>query len=306
MRWQTKAAIARWCAQVPLGESLYRFGQRRFGELRVQPLPRLHAQLEMTRWLRAQGLSVRGADLLEVGTGHIPVVPIGFYLSGARRSLTLDLNRRIDWALTGQTLEWMASRPREMAALYGAEIVDPPVFEERFARLVEGRGRARQFLESAGIEYLAPRDAARTGMPAHSIDCHYSMTVLEHIPPPALQAILKEARRILKPGAVALHFIDPSDHFEQQDRSITPINFLQFSEREWLRLAGNRFAYCNRLRASDLLRLGAAAGFTLARSEATVDERSKRALREGFALDPQFAGYEVDDACTTALRVMWQ
>jgi SAM-dependent methyltransferase len=200
----------------------------------------------------------------------------------------------------------MASRPEEMAALYGHEVVDRPLFEERYTKLVTMRQHAPRFLEAAGIEYLAPRDAARTALPGHSIDCHYSMTVLEHIPPPALQAILLEARRILKPGGVALHFIDPSDHFEQQDHSITPINFLRYSEEQWQRLAGNRFAYCNRLRASDLLKLGEASGFTVARSEISVDERSRQALREGLVLDPRFAAYPEDDTCATSLRVMWQ
>ena len=84
MKWQHKAAIARVCARLPFGDRLYRFGQRHVGQLRAQPLVRLATQLEMVRWLSAAGVAVHGGRFFEVGTGHMPIVPIGFYLSGAR------------------------------------------------------------------------------------------------------------------------------------------------------------------------------------------------------------------------------
>ena len=155
MRWQRKAAIARVCAQLPFGEYLYRAGQRRFGELRAQPARRLGAQVEMARWLSSYGMSVEGRDFFEVGTGHIPVVPIGFFLSGARQCITVDLNRRIDWDLTGETLHWIATHQDELAGLY-QQVTRGEVFRERLARLVELRDEPRQFFDQAAVRYLAP------------------------------------------------------------------------------------------------------------------------------------------------------
>jgi SAM-dependent methyltransferase len=304
MGWERKAMVARVCAQLPYGEKLYQLGQKRFGQLRGDPTRRLVAQLEMARWLNEYGAPVLGKTFVEVGTGHVPVIPIGFYLAGAGQTVTVDLNRRIDWELTRQALDWFATHRAQVAALYGEAIVAKPVFAERLARLVESRKNPRRFLEQAGIAYLAPKDAANTGFPAQSVDCHYSMTVLEHIPESNLRDILGEARRILKPDGLALHFIDPSDHFQHQDRSITPINFLQFSDEEWRRLAGNQFAYCNRMRASDFLRLIAERGFVVARSEPVVDQQCKDILRQGFAVDSRFSRYAADDLCTTSLRVL--
>lgn len=304
MRWQYKASVARVCARLPLGERLYRFGQRRFGNLRAQPARRLAAQVGMARWLSAYGMSVRGRDFFEVGTGHIPVLPIGFFLTGARQCITVDLNRRLDWDLTAETLRWIAARGEELRTLY-ADVVDHDLFAERLAKLSELRADPKRFLEQAAIRYLAPRDAAHTGLEAGSVDCHYSMTVLEHVAPPALEGILSEARRILKPGGAALHFIDPGDHFAHADRSISAINFLRYSERHWSRLAGNEFAYCNRLRASDFLALAARAGLRPIRTEVEVDAASREALRQGFPLDAAFQRYGVEDLCTTSLRVLW-
>ena len=306
MKWQHKATIARVCARLPFGDRLYRFGQRHVGQLRAQPLVRLATQLEMVRWLSAAGVAVHGARFFEVGTGHMPIVPIGFYLSGARECFTVDLNRRIDWGLTRRSLEWLAYNSAEVARLYGSGVIEPALFQERFARLRELRSNPQRFLECAGIRYLAPQDAAHTCLPSASFDCHYSITVLEHVAPPALRDILVEARRVLKPKGAALHFVDPSDHFAHSDPAIQLINFLRYSEAEWLRLAGNEFAYCNRLRASDFVALAASVGFSAVRTETKVDEPSRLALLQGFSIDPRFAGYSADDLCTTSLRVMWK
>jgi len=46
-----------------------------------------------------------------------------------------------------------------------------------------------------------------------------------------------------------------SIHFQHQDNSISRINFIRFSDNEWTNIAGNQFAYCNRLRVNDYLNL---------------------------------------------------
>lgn len=306
MRWKRKAAIARVCARLPLGATLYKIGQKRFGDLRARPEVRLTAQAEMVRWLTRYGMPTVKKSFLEVGTGHIPVIPIGFYLAGADQTITVDVHRRIDWDLTRASLEWIAAHRAHLGVLYSSDIVDKALFDERFATLSESVSDPRKFFEKAGIRYVAPGNAADTQLPSASLDCHCSMTVLEHIPADILSGIFREAKRILKPDGVALHFIDPSDHFQHQDRSITPLNFLKYSDEEWERLAGNEFAYCNRLRASDFLKLASDAGFIKIRSEIAIDESSKNAIHNGFEVAERFRRYELDDLCTRTLRVMWK
>jgi ubiquinone/menaquinone biosynthesis C-methylase UbiE len=62
--------------------------------------------------------------------------------------------------------------------------------------------------QTTGIHYIAPGDASQTNLPEKSIDVHFSVTVLEHVEPNALNGILREARRMLKPNGVAIHMID--------------------------------------------------------------------------------------------------
>ena len=109
MIWQTKAAVMAICAGLPRGDIVYRLIQKKFGRLNCAPYPRLHAQREMAQWLQDASLGVDGCTVLEVGTGHLPVVPIGFFLSGAGRVITVDLNQRLDLGLCKQMLQLIAA-----------------------------------------------------------------------------------------------------------------------------------------------------------------------------------------------------
>lgn len=91
---------------------------------------------------------------------------------------------------------------------------------------------------------------------------------------------MKEAFRLLKKDGVALHFIDLSDHFQQQDASIAEFNFLRYSESEWERIAGNEFAYTNRLRTSDSLSIFREVSFVVLRKN--VRQGSKSELNSKF------------------------
>jgi SAM-dependent methyltransferase len=303
MNWECKAAIMRLCTSLPFGDRLYQWGQKRFGRLKANPMERLPMQVEMARWLIEQGMTIEGSRFFEVGTGHIPLVPIGFFLSGAAATITVDLHRRIEWGLTRACLEWITSHRSEVEAIYG-DVVPNTVFNERFSALVQCQSSPQIFLKRGGIEYLAPVDASHIHLPAQSVDCHFSVTVLEHIPLAVLKDIFTEAKRILTPTGIAIHFIDLSDHFQHQDKSISPINFLQFSDSEWNRIAGNDYAYCNRLRASDYLKLFTELGYVACKVETSPDPVSLHSLKNGFPLDRRFRSYVAEDLSVSVLRVM--
>ena len=169
----------RICSRLPSGARLYKQGQKRIGRLGAGLMKRLPTAVKMVRWLIEQGMQIEDCTFLEVGTGHIPLVPICFFLSGAGQVITVDLHRRIDWGLTRATLEWIASHRRELEKnLY---LKTKAVFDERFATIVKEQSAPQSFLESARIVYLAPMDAANTKLPENSVDCHFSVTTLEHI-----------------------------------------------------------------------------------------------------------------------------
>ena len=125
------------------------------------------------------------------------------------------------------------------------------------------------------------------------------------MPPDALAGILREAARVLKPDGLCVHLIDLSDHFQHSDPSISQLNFLRYSEAEWESLAGNRFMYMNRLRASDYLSIFAEAGLELLDLGRVVDDEGLRLIESGgLPLDARFAGRPSEDLATTEILVL--
>ncbi len=304
MNWKTKACIMKLCAALPHGNKLYRLGQKKYGRLDAKPMTRLPQSVEMVRWLREAGISIDGLRLFEVGTGHIPIVPIGFFLCGAKEILTVDLNRRMESNLIKASMRWIADNPDEVKSIYHG-VVPENIFNERFKMLTMMKNDPVRFLKEANIVYQAPMNAACTGLQSQSVDCHFSVTTLEHIPPKDLLDIFTEARRILTKDGVALHFVDLSDHFQHQDRKIMRINFLKYKEAWWQFIAGNEFAYCNRLRVSDYKKLFRKNGFHILHEEVLMDEEALTCLqKKHFFIDQAYTSYELEDICSVSLRVL--
>ena len=306
MKWQNKARIQRFCANMPHGDRVYQLILKKFGNLKATPkylFSRIRIQKRMIQWLLEEGLSFEGKTVFEVGTGHIPIAPIGFFLSGAKSVIMVDTNVRMDLNITRDVLGLIIKHRDEIQELY-KDTVSDSIFNERFAVVEKFHLQPERFLEEANISYRAPADAAHTSLPSESVDIHFSITTLEHIPPNVIGDIFSEGYRILTKEGVAVHHIDLSDHFRHQDNSITTINFLRFTEDEWNRIAGNEYSYCNRIRASDYYRIFEEKLFRTIRCEARVDNNAIEELKNGFPLDASFNKYDPEDLCTTTVNIM--
>jgi hypothetical protein len=159
-------------------------------------------------------------------------------------------------------------------------------------------------MKIAGVEYHAPADATKTGLPAGCIDLHVSYTVNEHIPASVLLGILKEARRVASPDGVVMHHVDPSDHFAHDDASISSIHFLQFTEDEWQRYGANKYAYHNRLRAHQHRELFEQSGYTILREQTWINERALNELRNGFKVSPEFSKFTQEQLAGAVIRLL--
>lgn len=304
MKWQHKALALKLCTNIPFGVHVYPFLQKRFGRLDPNPMVRLVTAKEMTSWILSSGSAVSGKCFLEVGTGHKPAVPIGLFLLGAQSVITLDLHKRLDLGLLKKMLSWMAENRGMICNMY-ADVAPSIVELERRLDIIDRyRLRPKDFMVAANIRYLAPADAAHTGLPDESVDYHVSVTTLEHIPQDGIRDILVEARRILKLHGKAIHYVDPSDHFQHQDPTISKINFLKFSDYEWNRIAGNALAYCNRLRLRDYVELFQSLSFEVRRLEYETDDVSLMSLADEFHVHDRFSVYAPEELCVIYFKVM--
>lgn len=303
MRWQQKAKIMKILSNIPMGGILYKFLQKKFGRLTSDPMPNIKKQIEIANWLHQHNIRIEGKTFFEVGTGHNAIVPVGFFLSGAKRVVTVDLYSRLDYNIMKNSLFYLVKNRHLIEYLYSNK-TNSTILNERLDLLSKYWSTPRQFIKTADIQYLAPADAANTNLLNNTIDYHISTNVLEHIPYEVLRNIFIEAKRILKDKGIAVHFIDLSDHFQHQDNSISRINFLRFSENEWSYIAGNQFAYCNRLRANDYLTLFNELRFDIVHFEKIIDENSMNKIQDGFKVNEKFNLYSLEDICTTSLKIM--
>lgn len=291
MHWKTKAKIQNAVALIPPAVSYpaYYWLQRNFGGLRkANPERKLEAAAETWKLLQELGHDPVNKVFLEVGTGRVPNVPISFWLMGAGKTITIDLNPYMKAELIVEALGYMDRNRDRIRQIFG-----PLLDESRFDRLMS-LGRApncslNSLLELCKIDYISPGDAAKTGLSDNTIDFHTSRAVFEHIPAPVLKGILQEGNRVVRDSGIFVHRIDYSDHFAHSDKSISVINFLQYSDIEWEQYAGNRYMYMNRMRHDDFLNLFGSVGHHVLLTRPDVDERALEQLKSAaFTLDANF------------------
>ena len=296
MNWRWKARIQNTVAALPRSNDLYFWLQRSVGSLRPgrhSPLEWFTAAAQMATWIEEAGRSVNGKTVLEVGTGRTIDLPLGLWLCGAEQVVTVDLNPYLSDILVRESLEFIRTHQQESLEALGVHGTTAEA-QARLRRLANFKGELDDLLKLANIIYKSPADATKLDLADESIDFHVSYAVLEHMPREVIAATLTESRRLMRPNGLLVHVIDPSDHFSHDDESITAINFLQFSEDEWRRLAGNRFMYHNRLRAHEFVQLFEQAGLNILLNQQITDERALSLLQQGFRLDPRFQKINVE------------
>lgn len=305
MHWKVKAAVQNAVSLLPAPASYatYYWLQRSFGKLRhVNPTRKLCEGIAL--WKRALdvGFNPLNQVFFEIGTGRVPLVPMSYWLMGARKTITVDLNPYVKAELIEECLQFISGNEAQIRELYG-----PLLDEDRFMALLS-IDRATgcpmsKVLGLCGIEYRAPCDAAQTGLAGASVDVHTSHMVLEHIPPGPLKAILEEGNRITRDDGLFIHRVDYSDHFSHGNKTLAAINFLQYSDAEWARYAGNRYMYMNRLRHDDFIALLQAVGHQILEARGDVDARSQDLLASGgFKLDERFRSKQIE---VLAIRAAW-
>jgi SAM-dependent methyltransferase len=305
VNWRWKARAQRLLAGLPLSDQLYYGVQNSVGSLRPGRLTAFdwfESGANVVARARTAGREIAGKRFIEVGTGRHLCVPTGLWLCGAAQTLTVDLNRYLSETVVARCLRYLSENRDEVWELFGSE-AQAPLFDERFRRLTAFSGGLPEYLRLIDTSYVAPADAAKLAVPDHSFDFHISHVVFEHVPPEALREILDEARRVLVPQGLLVHLIDLSDHYSHADASISAVNFLQFDDAKWARLAGNKFAYVNRLRGYEHVELFEQAGVQIVGHRQTLDQRSLETLRNGFELAARYRNVDPEQLAVTSVNL---
>jgi len=305
MNWKTKAFIQNIISLLPSDfsyEFYYRL-QRRFGSLKkFNPEGRLNSGIGIAKQLRSLGMNIQDRSVFELGTGRAPLAPLAFWLMGASKITTVDLNPYVKSELIEDSIKYIIENRERIEKLFGEYLVT-----ERLEKLISLSGNQfdlLDFFKLCSIEYKAPCDASETLLPENSIDFFVSCAVMEHIPAGKLRMIIDEGNRILKDNGVFINYIDYHDHFATGDKNISAINFLKYSEKKWHKYAGNRYMYMNRLRHDDYIGLFEKAGHKILAVNTTIDKRSEELLKSGsFTLDKRFIDKDINVLAITGAMI---
>ncbi len=294
--WLIKSAIQRTISLLPQSQRWNELFQRYVTKsLELSP-NRFEGKLNDCRmhlenYLELYPERAENFSALELGTGWFPTVPVGLFLCGASHVWTFDIDPLLKRARVKQMLQFFFEHDANGTLKKHLPRLRP----DRMAKLRELNSRVDtdepiDFLERLNI-HVRVQDAQKTGLPDGSVDLFFSTGVLEYIPRPVLANIFAEFRRIASSQAAQSHYLNMIDQFWYFDRSITPINFLKFSPKQWGYL-NSPLIWQNRLRISDYRELLKDAQFQIAKESNTAgsaDDLNK------IQLAPEFQHYSKED-----------
>jgi hypothetical protein len=288
MRWLAKAFLQKSLSALPQAERANYLLQRHVTHSLPGPEAGLRRRFERAeRHIEAYGehgppRPLSEAVFYEFGAGWDLAVPLSFWALGVERQILVDLRPNVRTDLVNTSLERLErlAADRGLRAP-GGSIASVAEVERRF-----------------GIRYIAPLDARATGLSAGSVDFVTSTSTLEHIPEDELVPLLAECRRLLRPDGAVSSRIDLSDHFSHFDDSVSPYNFLRYSEQKWS-LVNSKLLHQNRLRRSDYVSAFERAGF-----EVVAERPWRPGLELPDDLDEKFQGYDPDDLAVVRLRLV--
>jgi hypothetical protein len=298
MHWRLKGLAQKGLSIIPGGGYLNDGLQIKYGGLRhfeQNIADKLEDWRLSMRYLQQVGFEWDGANLIEIGTGWYPTLPICFSLVGARRVLTYDISRHMNTGLTFRMIAALEPHLDSIAEAGGACREDIRARHHEFLQAKD----LNALLERARVEYCAPADTRATGSPAGSADLVYSNSVLEHVPKQIIRSLMDEIMRMLRPGGLTLHNVGCNDHYAFVDRRISFVNYLRYSEARWSRW-NNRLQYQNRLRAPEFLELAAEAGLEVIYKQVAVRPGTREALTT-FEVAQEFQRFSVEQMAITTV-----
>jgi len=220
-----------------------------------------------------------GFTCLELGSGDSLLSSPIAHVFGAQRCYLIDAGdfATRDMSPFHELLVLLASEGRDISAFIGVK-------------------NWREVLARCNASYLVSGLDAIRSIPNGSVDFIWSHAVLEHIRLQELSPMLKDLRRVLRPGGCCSHTVDLTDHFNGQ------LNNLRFSEARWEgRLFASSGFYTNRIRFREMMTIFRSTGFEV---EQTSIRAWKQLPIDRKRLDAKFSRLSDEDLLTRSFDVV--
>jgi hypothetical protein len=232
--------------------------------------------------------------VFEVGSGWYPFIPIGMVLCGAAKIWTFDVEPLLSAERARLALSFYARYAQEGKLQRFLPCIDSAQVQRLLLLAQSSNGSSAEDILAPLHIYPSVGDASKTDLPSGCVDFFFSNTTLQYIPKEVIAALFAEFRRLAAPGAVMSHYVYTGDDFALFDRSITPYNFLRFSDREWALLNGPIHRQ-NRLRLSEYRTMHTVAGWTIKLED---NIQGNRKDLQSMRLAERFRSYSAEDLLT--------
>lgn len=305
MKWVAKAFLQKAFSLLPYGESVnYMFQRYITKSLPSDPhtfLNYIDFAFKHFRQITANRDigTIKELKLYEFGAGWDFVIPLTYAAIGFQNQTIIDIVPHLRVFLVEETLNFLKTNRSLIEERHNYKLHD-----NFFAKLSNNMINMK-FLQSIGINYIAPLDARNTQFKTNSYDVITSTCTLEHIPGTYISEIFRECFRILKPGGVMSSIIDMKDHFAGIDDSISPYNFLKFSDKVWNFLYNSSLHYQNRLRVYDYLDMFNNTGFNILFQKKYYEKHEIDELKL-IKLNKLFSIAKLEDVATNRLDILVQ
>ena len=285
-RWVLKAAVQKTFSLLPGGRALNYLLQKHATRGMQLTASHVHDKLEQLgnhlRTAEKFGSGVGPEQVLELGSGYHPVIPVALFLSGAERVTTADILPLYSRERVNETIAFFAEFLRHGNTIPGVAV--QPARKETLERLAENHSLSLPaLLQTLHIDYALGRPQL-LNFGREVYDLVISNNTLQHIRSSELVPILENLRIAAKKEAVHSHFIDLIDQLHHFDRSLSRYNFLRYSPQQW-KWIDNSIVHQNRLRVDDYRKIFADAGYVITEEQADAgfpDELSRLPLNVAF------------------------
>ncbi len=206
-----------------------------------------HASDHLT-YFHKYGQPSQNSQVLELGTGWYPFVPLLFYLAEGGQVTSIDIQSWMTKDSATKAIDRLFEWKKDGRL---TEVFSHPQSEARWKKLDAIRKKPeKKTLASIAKKInltLVQGDIRTVDLPGGNFDLICSNNTYEHIYPEVLSGIIGRFKRLVKKGGIMSHFIDMTDHFAHFDKQITVYHFLRFSPSTW-RLIDNSIQPQNRMR----------------------------------------------------------
>ncbi len=299
--WKLKVLVQFILAHIPFGEALNH---------RLQLANSLQDEIKLRMRVKSIGEGLKrlrsvtpitGKIIVEMGTGWDALPTLMLFAAGAKRIYSYDHLPHLRLDLMRAAARTILSDADLLSDCLGCSV---KVVRERLSRaLSTGEDNLSRFLDCTNILYKAPGDASATRLPEHSVDIFYSNTVLQHVPEGVANAIVKEAKRVLKADGVYYATMWLSDMYSGFDSKVSPVNFLKYPEWLWAFFVKNKISYTNRLRERDFVDIMRSHQANVFKITSILDPENVQRVKS-MKIDKRFAEYSAEELAVTFTEII--